>query len=124
MTLHADQLDPFLGVRPASSREAEESLTLDTAARARAAFALSEAIGAGFSPHWCDEWDEGDGCTICWDVAAAVIRAAEGLQKCRRCNGTGDVGAGAAVCCDECGGNGLEPLAAATDNNQEGEQRV
>lgn len=95
--------------------EPENSLTLDMDARARAAAALSEATEQGYAQHYCDGWDEGDGCTICWDAAAAVVRAAEGLRECQRCNGTGDVGGGAAVCCNECGGNGLEPCSAKTD---------
>lgn len=99
--------------------ETEESLTLDYAAHARAQEALSDALERGFRPHWCDEYDEGDGCTICWDIAAAVIRAAEGLRLCQRCKGTGDVGGGAAVCCDQCGGNGLEPLVVAAQGTDQ-----
>jgi len=39
---------------------------------------------------------------------AEVIRAAEGLRCCPTCNGLGDVGnESGAVCCDDCGGNGL-----------------
>jgi hypothetical protein len=93
--------------------EPESSLTLDMDARARAMEALSDAIEQGHQPHFCVEWDEGDGCSICWQIAADVIRAAEGLRCCLRCNGAGIVdGGGAASCCPECGGNGLEPLTA------------
>jgi hypothetical protein len=86
--------------------ETSESLTLDVAARERATKALREAFEHGHRTHYCAEWDEGDGCTICWSVAAGVIRAAEGLRECRRCNGGGMVAPG--DCCPECGGDGLE----------------
>jgi hypothetical protein len=93
--------------------EPECSLTLDMDARGRAMEALSDAIGQGHRNHFCAHWDEGDGCSICWQIAADVIRAAEGLQCCSRCRGDGIVdGGGAASCCPECGGNGLEPLTA------------
>ena len=86
--------------------EPENSLTLDMDARARAAKTLSER----FDAHYCAEWDEGDGCRICWNLAADVIRAAEGLRECERCGGQGvvDGGWGTVSCCPECGGNGLD----------------
>lgn len=89
--------------------EPSESLTLDTDARDRATAALQEAFEYGHRSHWCAEWDDGDGCELCWENAAAVIRAAEGLRKCKRCNGRGTVGP-EGDCCPECGGNGLEQL--------------
>ena len=92
--------------------EPEESLTLDDAAMTRAAEALGLAIEHGHSNHYCAEWSgqEGvtDGCEICWDIAADIVRAAEGLRKCPRCNGMGKVEPG--DCCPSCGGDGLEPL--------------
>lgn len=84
--------------------EADESLTLDTAAMVRAAAALGTALDG--RSHFCAEWDEGDGCTICWRTAADVVRAAEGLKCCSRCGGGGMVAPG--DCCDLCGGHGLE----------------
>lgn len=96
--------------------EPGESLTLNIAARTRAMNALIDArVGRG---HFCSEWMVDDACEICWADAAAVIRAAEGFRECQRCRGTGDVGAGAAVCCDECGGDGLEPISATPDEEQ------
>ncbi len=90
------------------TRETDESLTLDTAALTRAAEALGAAIDGGYRSHFCAEWDEGDGCTICWATAADVLRAAEGLKCCSRCNGGGMVAPG--DCCDLCGGHGLEEI--------------
>jgi hypothetical protein len=96
---------------PRAARETSESLTLDMDARTRAADAFGMAIEYGYRNHYCAEWNEGDGCTICWEHAADVIRAAEGLRCCSRCKGGGEVdGGGASACCPECGGNGLEPL--------------
>jgi hypothetical protein len=94
------------------SIETENSLTLDTDACTRAQEALSRELDGGWNGHFCTEWTDGDdGCEVCWRMALAVLRAAEGLRLCKRCNGLGDVGSEAgAVCCDECGGNGLEPL--------------
>jgi hypothetical protein len=88
--------------------ETAESLTLDDGAMTRAADALGQAFKRGYRPHWCDEWDDGDGCELCWAAAADVIRAAEGLSKCSDCNGGGVVAPGDS--CPECGGDGLEPL--------------
>lgn len=85
-----------------------ESLTLDSAALTRAAEALGAATERGYRGHFCAEWDEGDGCTICWSTAAAVLRAAEGLKECPRCGGGGMVAPG--DCCPDCGGNGLAAL--------------
>lgn len=87
-----------------------ESLTLNDAARERATEALSEALGRGYTRHFCAEWQEDGACRICWDIAAEVIRATEGLQFCSSCRGGGL--AAPAACCAECGGNGLEALAA------------
>jgi hypothetical protein len=87
-----------------------ESLTLDIEAHARAAAALSDAFEQGHQTHWCAEWEEGDGCTICWDIAADILRAAEGLRKCSRCRGGGMVAPGAE--CPECAGTGVEAVAA------------
>jgi hypothetical protein len=92
--------------------EPENSLTLDVEARTRAAEALRKELDDGYRRHYCAEWDEGDGCTICWEVAAIMLRAAEGLQECGRCRGQGvvDGGNGTVACCPECGGDGLEKI--------------
>lgn len=92
-----------------TEREPSESLTLDVPARQRATEALQQALDYGYRTHYCAEWDEDGACTICWDIAARVVRAAEGLRECARCSGGGMVAPGA--CCPECGGDGLEPLA-------------
>lgn len=99
--------------------EPENSLTLDTDALTRAANALSGAISG--RRHDCDEHNDGDGCCrVCWEIAAEIIRAAEGLHMCPRCNGMGNVdGGGAASCCPECGGDGLEPLSTALRQNRQ-----
>ncbi len=91
-----------------------ESLTLDPAARERATRALSTELRA--HTHHCDKYEEDGVCTVCWALAADVVRAAEGLQLCGRCNGGGMVAPGA--CCPICGGDGLEPTDA--DNNSGG----
>lgn len=90
----------------------DESLTLDMDACTRAQEALSAAIDGGDRNHFCVEWtdDPEDGCEICWRTAIDVLRAAEGLRLCPTCNGIGHVGGGAVSCCDDCGGNGLQPL--------------
>lgn len=90
-----------------SLTDTSESLTLDVEARTRAADALGAAIDGGYRNHFCAEWQEDGTCTICWDIAADVIRAAEGLRKCSRCNGGGMVGP-EGDCCPMCGGDGLE----------------
>jgi hypothetical protein len=90
------------------SIEPDESLTLDVAARERATAALREAFQDGYRTHDCAEWIVDGTCEICWDVAACVVRAAEGLRNCSRCNGMGTVGP-EGDCCPACGGNGLEP---------------
>lgn len=75
--------------------------------------AVVERVAAVFSNarnHFCCEWDEGDGCTICWANAVDAVQAAQGFQKCPRCGGNGMVPPGSA--CDECGGSGEVPLAA------------
>jgi hypothetical protein len=87
--------------------ETNESLTLDDAALSRATEALS---AANSDKHFCSEWQEDGVCRICWNVAAEVIRAAEGLRCCSRCNGGAMVAPG--DCCPQCGGNGLEPILA------------
>ncbi len=84
-----------------------ESLALDMEALTRAAEALGEATERGHRNHYCAEWDDGDGCTICWQHAADVILAAENLHRCTRCNGMATIAGG--DCCPECGGTGLEP---------------
>lgn len=89
--------------------ETHDSLTLDVDARERATEALSAAIDGGWRNHFCAEWMVDDGCEICWDIAAQVVRAAEGLRLCTRCNGGGTVGP-EGDCCPECGGDGLEPI--------------
>ena len=91
----------------------EDSLTLDVAARERATEALGNAIEHGYRNHWCAEWMEDGVCTVCWEIAADVVRAAEGLRMCSRCKGQGvvDGGYGTVSCCPECGGNGLEVAA-------------
>jgi hypothetical protein len=97
----------------------EESLTLDVAAQERAANALSVALAEG--PHFCAEWDEGDGCTICWGIANDVVRAAEGFKKCSCCNGYGMAGP-EGDCCPDCGGTGLWPIE--DTNNKQGQQHA
>lgn len=91
-----------------AARDKSESLTLDTEALSRAALALSGPASNGRNHH-CEGYDTGDGCTICWALAADVIRAAEGLRVCSRCNGGALVAPGA--CCPQCGGDGLEAIA-------------
>lgn len=86
-----------------------ESLTLDTEAVERARQALQDAFEFGYRSHYCAEWTEDDGCTICWSIAGDILRAAEGLQCCSLCNGTGRPGPEGDAC-SECGGNGLEIL--------------
>lgn len=90
--------------------DTSESLTLDDAARTRAADALGEAFDRGYRSHYCDEHGRDgtadSGCEICWEVVAIVIRAAEGLRNCSQCRGGGMVAPGNS--CPTCGGNGLE----------------
>lgn len=95
-----------------SARETGESLTLDMEARERAMRALQTALDGGWETHDCDVWDEDNdgGCSICWNIAADVIRAAEGFKCCERCKGTGQPGPEGDAC-PECGGDGLEPIA-------------
>lgn len=100
----------------------ENSLTLDNDALDRALSVLTDAMADGARGHLCEDYDEGDGCRICWEIAGDVIRAAEGFGRCHRCNGYGDVYAGEGMsCCPECGGDGLEPLAALGEDDQAGE---
>lgn len=87
--------------------DTSESLTLDSEALERAANMLGTQLDGGDRRHFCAEWQEDDGCTICWAIAAEVLRAAEGLRKCSRCNGMGMVGS-EGDCCPQCGGDGLE----------------
>lgn len=88
--------------------DTSESLTLRYEAGTRAAHALAEALKDGCGRHSCAEWQEDGVCRVCWDIAAEVIRAAEGLRLCSRCRGGGRVPPG--DCCPECGGNGLEEI--------------
>lgn len=85
-----------------------ESLTLDDEARTRAADALTMP-GNGRN-HTCGDYDDGDGCEICWALAGDIIRAAEGLRLCLCCNGMGMIGP-EGDWCPTCGGNGLEVVA-------------
>jgi DnaJ-class molecular chaperone len=87
----------------------DESLTLDVGARERATAALQDALEHGHRTHYCAEWTEDGTCTICWQVAADVIRAAEGLRLCATCRGTGQPGPEGDACSD-CSGNGLDTL--------------
>lgn len=91
-----------------AATEPDQSLTLDVDALTRGADALSHAIEHGHPGHYCAEWIEDGQCAICWEIAAEVLRAAEGLRKCGNCNGGAIVAPGG--CCPSCGGNGLESL--------------
>lgn len=93
--------------------DSSESLTLDTDARERATKALQEAFEYGYRSHYCAEWTEDGTCTLCWQFAADVIRAAEGFECCKRCRGTGQPGPEGDAC-DVCAGDGLWPINAAS----------
>lgn len=86
------------------SERIEDSLTLDLLARMRA----TEALSSGYKNHLCFEWNEDGICAICWDIAAAVVRAAEGLQVCPEYGENGSVATG--DYCPDCGGDGLRAL--------------
>lgn len=89
--------------------EPDASLTLDSDAIPRAAEAL---MNLNRRHHVCVFWMEDDICTVCWAHAGDVIRAAEGLRLCGRCNGGGMIAPG--DCCPECGGHGLAVAAEPT----------
>ena len=43
---------------------------------AAAAEEIREQFDSGHRGHWCTEWDDGDGCELCREIAAAAITAA------------------------------------------------